>query len=273
MAGPVETLKSTKIRIFFVDFKDPPFKNGTAHTKISIFKNLRGPSARWSLVDVGRGGVHAVCMRCAWGVHGVCIVYVRCMNVCMHVVCVWYACNTHVVCTWCGRGLNAVRTWYARGMRVVYTWYTRAFHVVCMWCARGVHVVCMRYARDMHVVCTWCARGLHVVCTWYACGMHAPRTYLDNSSTHLRKTCTGLGKTAVLVWQPKHKRHVSRPPNECDNLMATVAFGDVVPADVQKWPFRRGPAKVFENRNFCMSSSVFERGISEIDKNTYFCRF
>ena len=207
-------------------------------------------------------GVHVVCMGCAWGVHGVCIVYVRCMNVCMHVVCVWYACNTHVVCTWCGRGLNAVRTWYARGMRVVYTWYTRAFHVVCMWYARGVHVVCMRYARDMHVVCTWYARGLHVVCTWYACGMHALHTYLENSLTHLRKTCTGLGKTAV-----------SRPPNECDNLMATVAFGDVVPADVQKWPSRRGPAQVFENRNFCMSSSVFESEIFEIDKNTYFCRF
>ena len=327
LALPTKTTKSIKIRIF-VDFTDLPFKNGTAHTKMSIFKNLRGPSARWSLVDVGRGGVHAVCMRCAcgvhvvcmwcacgghvvcmwwacgghgvgmwwacgvhvvcvwcacgvhvvcmgcaWGVHGVCIVYVRCMNVCAHVVCVWYACNTHVVCTWCGRGMNAVRTWYARGMRVVYTWYTRAFHVVCMWYARGVHVVCMRYARDMHVVCTWYARGLHVVCTWYACGMHALRTYLENSSTHLRKTCTGLGKTAVLVWQPKHKHHVSRPPNECDNLMATVAFGDVVPADVQKWPSRRGPAKVFENRNFCMSSSVFEREIFEIDKNTYFCRF
>ena len=53
LAGPMETLKATKIRIFD-DFKDLPFKNGTAHTKISIFKNLRGPSTRWPLLDVGR---------------------------------------------------------------------------------------------------------------------------------------------------------------------------------------------------------------------------
>ena len=72
LALPTKTTKSIKIRIF-VDFTDLPFKNGTAHTKFSIFKNLRGPSARWSLVDVGRGGVHAVCMRCACGVHVVCM--------------------------------------------------------------------------------------------------------------------------------------------------------------------------------------------------------
>ena len=53
LAGPVETLKSTKIRSF-VDFKDPHFKNGTAHTKISIFKHLRVPSTRWPLLDDGR---------------------------------------------------------------------------------------------------------------------------------------------------------------------------------------------------------------------------
>ena len=52
----METLKSTKIRIF-VDFKDLPFKNGTAHTKISIFKHLRGPSTRWPLLDVGRDNI------------------------------------------------------------------------------------------------------------------------------------------------------------------------------------------------------------------------
>ena len=86
LALPTKTTKSIKIRIF-VDFTDLPFKNGTAHTKISIFKNLRGPSARWSLVDVGRGGVHVVYMWYAVGVSRVCIVYVRCMHVCMHVVC------------------------------------------------------------------------------------------------------------------------------------------------------------------------------------------
>ena len=52
----METLKSTKIRILD-DFKDLPFKNGTAHTQISIFKHLRGPSARWPLLDVGRGNI------------------------------------------------------------------------------------------------------------------------------------------------------------------------------------------------------------------------
>ena len=52
----METLKSTKTRIF-VDFKDLPFKNGTAHTKISIFKHLRGPSTRWPLLDVGRDNI------------------------------------------------------------------------------------------------------------------------------------------------------------------------------------------------------------------------
>ena len=52
----METLKSTKIRIF-VDFKDLPFKNGTAHTKISIFEHLRGPSTRWPLLDVGRDNI------------------------------------------------------------------------------------------------------------------------------------------------------------------------------------------------------------------------
>ena len=51
LAGPVETLKSTKIRMF-VDFKDLPFKNGTAHTKKSVFKHHRGPSTRWPLLDL-----------------------------------------------------------------------------------------------------------------------------------------------------------------------------------------------------------------------------
>merc|ERR1712079_939648 len=164
-------------------------------------------------------------------------------------------------------------TRYGRGMHVVCAWFTRGVHVLSTWYACGMHVVCMLYVCGMHGICTWYARGMHAVYTWSARGTHALRTYLENSSTHLRKTCTGLGKTAVLVSQPKHKHHVPRPPNECDNLMATVAFGDVVPADVQKWPSRRGPAKVFENRHFCMSSSVFEREIFEIDKNTYFCRF
>ena len=71
-------MKSTKIRIFsdfvvfvgrasgnikidkipiFVDFKDLPFKNGTDHTKSSIFKHLRGPSTRWPLLDVGRDNI------------------------------------------------------------------------------------------------------------------------------------------------------------------------------------------------------------------------
>ena len=118
LALPTKTTKSIKIRIF-VDFTDLPFKNGTAHTKISIFKNLRGPSAAWSLVDVGRGGVHVVYMWYAVGVSRVCTVYVRCRHVCMHVVRVWCECGTHVACTWCGRGMHAVRTWYARGMHVV----------------------------------------------------------------------------------------------------------------------------------------------------------
>ena len=52
----METLKPTKIRIF-VDFKDLPFKNGTAHTKIPSFKHLRGPSTRWPLLDVGRDNI------------------------------------------------------------------------------------------------------------------------------------------------------------------------------------------------------------------------
>ena len=49
-------IKIDKIRIF-VDFKDLPFKSGTAHTKISIFKHLRGPSTRWPLLDVGRDNI------------------------------------------------------------------------------------------------------------------------------------------------------------------------------------------------------------------------
>ena len=56
LALPTKTTKSIKIRIF-VDFTDLPFKNGTAHTKISIFKHLRGPSARWPLLDVGRDNI------------------------------------------------------------------------------------------------------------------------------------------------------------------------------------------------------------------------
>ena len=107
-----------KIRIFVV-FTDLPFKNGTAHTKISIFKNLRGPSARWSLVDVGRGGVHAVCMRCACGVH---------------VVCMWCACGVHGVCMGCAWGVYRVCKVYER----LY--------------ARGMCLVCMQYTRGMHVV-------------------------------------------------------------------------------------------------------------------------
>ena len=56
LALPTKTTKSVKIRIF-VDFTDLPFKNGTAHTKIPIFKHLRGPFTRWPLLDVGRDNI------------------------------------------------------------------------------------------------------------------------------------------------------------------------------------------------------------------------
>ena len=57
-----EHMKINTKYVFFVDFKVLPFKNWTAHTKMSILKNLRYPSARWSIVDVDRDGVHVVCM-------------------------------------------------------------------------------------------------------------------------------------------------------------------------------------------------------------------
>ena len=147
-------------------------------------------------------------MGCAWGVCRVCKVYERLYARGMCLVCMQYTRGMHVVWAWYERGADVVCTWYARGLHVVYTCFPRGMHVVCTWCACCMFAVCTGYARGMHVVCT----RLHVVCTWCACGMHALRTYLQNSSTHLRKTCTGLGKTAVLVWQPKHKHHVSRPP-------------------------------------------------------------
>ena len=37
--------------------KIPLSKNGTAHTQVSIFKHLRGPSTRWPLLDVGRDNI------------------------------------------------------------------------------------------------------------------------------------------------------------------------------------------------------------------------
>ena len=80
MALPMKTLKLIKIRIF-VDFKVLPFKNGTAHTKISIFKTYAIPPARWSISDVDRDGVHVVCMWYAVGVYRVHTVHVKCMRV------------------------------------------------------------------------------------------------------------------------------------------------------------------------------------------------
>ena len=81
MALPMKTTKWINIRIF-VDFTDLPFKNGTAHTKISIFKTYAIPlPARWSILDVDRDGVHVVCMWYAVGVYRVHTVHVRCMRV------------------------------------------------------------------------------------------------------------------------------------------------------------------------------------------------
>ena len=159
MALPMKTLKSIKIRIF-ADFKVLPFKNGTAHTKISIFKTYAIPPCE--VVNFGRRpgrracGVHVVCGWCVSCTHRACKVYARGM----HVICVWYARGTHVACTWCGRGMHAIRTWYVR----VYTWYQRGMHVVCTWYTCGMHTVCTGYACGMHVVCTRHARGMHVAC-------------------------------------------------------------------------------------------------------------
>ena len=162
-------------------------------------------------------------------------------------------------------------------MHVVCAWFTRGIHVLSTWYACGMHVVCMLYVCGMHGICTWYARGMHAVYTWSARGTHVVCTCCAHTLNIPRRTFAKRARASVKLpfWcgNPNTNTTCRDPPNECDNLMATVAFGDVVPADVQKWPPRRGPAKVFENRNFCMSSSVFEREIFEIDKNTYFCRF
>merc|ERR1712242_8960 len=149
----------------------------------------------------------------------------------MHVVCVWYACNTHVVCTWCGRGLNAVRAWFARGIHVLSTWYACGMHVVCMLYVCGMHGICTWYARGMRAVYTWSARGTHVVCTRCAHTLNIPRRtfakrarasvklpfWCSNPSTNT--TCPDPQTNATTSWQRWRLGMLSRPTSKSGHLV------------------------------------------------------
>ena len=155
----------------------------------------------------------------------------------------------HAARTWHARGVDVVCTQYARGM----FWYTRGIHVVSTWYACGMHLVHMWYAHGMHGICMWYARGLHAACTRYARGMHVicarcAHTFDTSIRTFSHVPCSICARASVKkmpVWCMRPNKAPSAPtPNECDNLIGRMAFGDVVPVGVHKWPSRKmGPCR------------------------------
>ena len=148
LALPTKTTKQTKICIF-VDFTAPPFKNGTAHRKISFFKNLRGPSTRWQLLDVGRDNIpkrHTWCL--CLGCHTRTAVLPRPVHVLRRCVeefsryvrsaCIPHAYHVQTTCR--PRAYHVHTTCISRAYRIHTTCTPRAYHMHTTWKARVYHV-------------------------------------------------------------------------------------------------------------------------------------
>ena len=149
-------MKSTKIRIFN-DFKDLPFKNGTAHTQISIFEHLRGPSTRWPLLDVGRDNIPKR-HRC----HEV-VAFVRGRDT----WCLCLGCHTRTAVL--PRPVHVVRRCVEEFSRYVRSaCIPHAYHVqtTCRPRAYHVHTTCISRAYRIHTTCT--PRAYHMHTTWKA---------------------------------------------------------------------------------------------------------
>ena len=131
----------------------------------------------------------------------------------------------------------------------------RAYHMHTTWKSRVYHVYITRIPRACHVHTTCAPRAYHVhtTCMPRAYRIHTkrvPRAYRRAYTLHIRY---------IHETHPPHTTctpHAHRPGRHPQVTMPQRARAGFLKIEI-----------------FCMSSSVFEREIFEIDKNTYFCRF
>ena len=172
LAGPLKLLKSIKIRIFD-DFKVLHFKNGTAHTKIAIFKTYTGPFCEMATCGRRQGqhlqtpSFRSGC-RIRWG-------------------------SGHLVPCFGGYTNPALFT-EARA-HIEQGTCEKVRLDVSKVCAHRVHIACIPRAYRAHAACRPRAYHMHIPCipcAYHMCTKCIPHAY------HVDTTCIPEHTTCVL---------------------------------------------------------------------------
>ena len=193
LAGPLKLLKSIKIRIFD-DFKVLHFKNGTAHTKIAIFKTYTGPFCEMATCGRRQGqhlqtpSFRSGC-RIRWGSGHL----VPCLGAYTKPAFFFTEARAHIEQGTCEKVRIDVSKVCAH----------RA-HITCMPRAYRVHAACRPRAYHMHIPCIPCAyhmctkcipHAYHVDTTWIPrVYQNIPRAYCVHTTStpracHVRAAC------------------------------------------------------------------------------------